>query len=303
MTTLLRAEHLSCRDGKHTRVADLNFSLSAGETLGVLGTNGAGKSTTLALLAGALAPTTGSVFVLEQDLHRAPRRLRRNLGLLPEHPPLHPDLTVDENLRFAARMHGIQDRDLGLRCAHVLEQCQLDRVKRRLARFLSRGEAQRVGIAMALVHNHRVLLLDEPTAGLDPLQARELYGLLLDLHDTRAVLLSTHLLQDVEALCSRVLLLHEGVQAADLNLRDQAPTGARIRLRHAPGTAALTRLPGVRGATPQTDRWWLLELSGDAPADLLETIAAQAWGLEAYIPISHNLTERFASLATRGRAR
>lgn len=300
MTTLLRAEHLSCRDGNHLRVDSLHFSIAAGETIGLLGTNGAGKSTALALLAGALAPTAGRVMCLEQDLHRASRKLRRNIGLLPELPPLHPDLTVDENLGFAARMHGIARRAVATACGRVLEQCQLNPLQRRLARRLSRGEAQRVGIAMALVHDPRVLLLDEPTAGLDPLQAQELHSLLLNLRGTRAVLLSTHLLPDVEALCTRAVLLHEGAQAADLNLRDRSPIAARVRLRNVPSAKSLTDLPGVRGYAQRADGWWQLELSDDTPAELPEIIAARAWGLEAYIPVAHNLAERFSALATRG---
>ena len=300
MTTLIRAEHLSRRDGRHRRVADLHFAISAGETIGLLGTNGAGKSTTLALLAGALAPTAGRVFILEQDLHRAPRELRHNIGLLPERPPLHPDLSVAENLQFAARMHGIERQRMASACANLLEQCQLRPLERRLARRLSRGEAQRVGIAMALVHDPPVLLLDEPTAGLDPLQAQELHTLLLNLRGTRAVLLSTHLLPDVEALCTRAVLLHDGTQADNLDLRNQPPSAARIRLRSNPHADLLADLPGVRGYSQQADRWWHLELSGDTPADLPEIIAAKAWGLEAYIPIAHNLAERFSALATRG---
>lgn len=300
MTALLRAEQLACRDGPRARVEGLEFALAAGETVGLLGTNGAGKSTTLAMLAGALAPTAGRVWLLGQDLHASPSALRRAVGLLPERPPLHPDLTVDENLAFAARLHGLRGARAREACVRTRAQCDLDRLARRLARRLSRGEAQRAGIALALVHDPRVLLLDEPTAGLDPLQATELRGLIRALQPGRAVLLSTHLLPDVEALCDRAVLLHEGRQARELDLHAMAPATARVRLAGPIDATAWLDLPGVVSGAPAGDGWWSLELDGQAPPDLAERIAAQGWGLQAYLPGGHDLTGLFVALVAQG---
>lgn len=300
MIALLRAEQLACHDGPHRRVEALDFTLAAGETVGLLGTNGAGKSTTLAMLAGALAPTAGRVWLLGQDLHRGPSALRRAVGLLPERPPLHPELTVDENLAFAARLHGLRGPSASAACGRVRRQCGLDHLARRLAGRLSRGEAQRAGIALALVHDPRVLLLDEPTAGLDPLQAAELRQLIGALQPGRGILLSTHLLPDVEALCSRAVLLHEGRPAGALDLRSESPASVRVRVADAPGITAWTALPGVRQATPAAGGWWRLALDQQAPSNLAEQIAAQGWGLQAYVPERHDLAGLFAGLLGRG---
>jgi ABC-2 type transport system ATP-binding protein len=300
MNALLRAEQLACRDGPHQRVAGLDFTLTAGETVGLLGTNGAGKSTTLAMLAGALAPSGGRVWLLGEDLHRAASSLRRAVGLLPERPPLHPDLSVDENLEFAARLFGLRRGQVAAACARVRRQCGLDALGRRQARRLSRGQAQRAGIALALVHEPRVLLLDEPTAGLDPLQAAELRALIGELQSERAILLSTHLLPDVEALCRRAILLHEGRQAGVLELGSTAPRSARVQLGSPVAADAWASLPGVGTVQAEGDGWWRLELDAQAPPDLAAQIAARGWGLQAYVPVRHDLAGLFAQLAMGG---
>ena len=300
MTALLRAERLSCQNGPHARVASIDLCLGASEIVGLLGTNGAGKSTTLALLAGALAPTAGRIEVLGRDLHRAPREARRAIGLLPERPPLHPDLTVDENLAFAARLAGVARRQVRFAVTRAKERSDLGRLGNRLARRLSRGEAQRAGIAQALVHDPQVLLLDEPTAGLDPIQAETLRQLIRSLRPGRAVLLATHLLPDVEGLCDRVILLHEGRQTA-VSSGDDTPTRRiRLRLTASPQPAQLTALPGIASAVKEPDGWWRVQLTADAPPALAERLAAHGWGLEAYVPVVHDLATLFSRLATRG---
>jgi ABC-2 type transport system ATP-binding protein len=301
MTNLLRARGLGCRDNGRWRVAGLDLDLAAGEAVGLLGTNGAGKSTTLALLAGALVPTEGSVEVLGEDLHRGPRRVRRALGLLPEQPPLHPDLTVDENLAFAARLRGLGRAEAAAACRRARRRCDIDRLGRRLAQRLSRGEAQRAALALAIVHDPRVLLLDEPTAGLDPLQAAGLHELVRQLLDDRAVLLSTHLLPDVEALCGRVVVLHEGRPAA---VPAAAGDARRVRVAFSSAVAAtdLAAVPGVLAAHRDGPDAWVLELDPRAPADLAERLAGRGWGLRGYAPVRRDLAALFADLATRGNA-
>ncbi|HHH13577.1 MAG TPA: ABC transporter ATP-binding protein [Thiolapillus brandeum] len=277
---LLQAKGLERRDGPRVRLRGLDLELRRGEVMGLLGVNGAGKSTALALLGGALRPTRGEVRILNHDLHRDPLRARRLLGLLPERPPLYPGLTLDENLDFAARLRGLSRREARKARERVKRQLDLVPFGRRLAGRLSRGMAQRAGIAQALVHTPRVLILDEPTAGLDPAQARDLRALVDELREDRAVLLATHLLQDVEQLCRRVTLLREGRVVLQERL-DELPR-ARVRLLHPPSTEALLRLPGVTGARATGEGWFELTLE-DAPADLAERIAHQGWGLADYL--------------------
>ena len=302
MTSMLRARGLAFREGRRWRVRDLDLDLCAGEAVGLLGTNGAGKSTTLALLAGTLAPSAGTVEIGGVDLYRSPRSLRRAIGLLPEHPPLHPDLTVDENLRFAARLRRIGRGDLAAACRRAVQRCDIGHLGHRLAHRLSRGEAQRVGLALAIVHEPAVLLLDEPTAGLDPLQAAAFHQLVRHLLPEHAILLSTHLLPDVEAICSRVLVLHEGrpVELAD----SPSPDGRRVRveLSVAPTADELAALPGVVAVQRHDELTWILNLSASAPTDLPERLAGRGWGLRAFVPQTPDLATRFAELVTRGRA-
>jgi ABC-2 type transport system ATP-binding protein len=301
MTSMLRARGLAFREGRRWRVRDLDLDLCAGEAVGLLGTNGAGKSTTLALLAGTLAPSAGTVDIGGVDLYRSPRSVRRQLGLLPEHPPLHPDLTVDENLRFAARLRRIGRRDLAAACRRAVQRCDIGHLGRRLAHRLSRGEAQRVGLALAIVHEPSVLLLDEPTAGLDPLQASAFHELVRNLLPERAVLLSTHLLPDVEATCSRVVMLHQG---RPVELADALSSGerrVRVELSVAATADELAALPGVLALERQDELAWTLSLSASAPPDLPERLAGRGWGLRAYAPLTPDLASRFAELVTRGR--
>ena len=282
---LLQARGLERRDGRILRVCGLDLELHRGEVLGLLGVNGAGKSTTLALLSGALRPTRGRVEILGLDMHQQPLRAKRHLGLLPESPPLYPDLTVDENLDFAARLRGLGGSTAHEARKRVKRELDLGGFGRRLASRLSRGMAQRVGIAQAIIHDPEVLILDEPTAGLDPAQARELRQLIAGLRKGCAVLLATHILHDVEALCDRVAILREGRLVARHHL-DQ--THVRVHLRHPPTPEELAALPGVRQARPADDGWFDLLLEGDNP-DLARLLALREWGLEAFIPGRHDL--------------
>jgi len=192
------------------RLRDVSIELRPGQVHGLLGINGAGKSTVLAALAGVLPLQSGEVRIDGQALHQN-ASLRRHIGWLPQHAPLYDDMSVRENLHFAARLHGADSQAEN----HALEQFDLGDLRKRLAHKLSGGERMRLGLACCLVHQPEVLLLDEPTAGLDALQTQQLRQLIASLAPERAVLIASHLLADIEILCQRALLLEQGRIVAD----------------------------------------------------------------------------------------
>lgn len=206
----LRARNLSRRHGKRMVLEALDLELRPGEVLGLLGPNGAGKSTTMRILTGNLAPDSGGVEICGVDLFEEPVAAKIHLGYLPEIPPLYRELTVTEYLRLAARLHRVPKAGVDAAVAQALQRCDLAEVAKRLIGNLSKGYQQRVGIAQAIVHSPAVIVLDEPTAGLDPLQIREIRALIAELGRSHGVILSTHFLPEAEALCSRVLILHQG---------------------------------------------------------------------------------------------
>lgn len=206
----LRARNLSRRYGHRVVLEGLDLELHPGEILGLLGPNGAGKSTTMRILSGNLAPSTGSVEACGVDLCEKPVEAKRHLGYLPETPPLYREMTVSEYLHLVARLHRVPESSVGSAVIQALQRCDLTEVAKRLIGNLSKGYQQRVGIAQAIVHVPAVIILDEPTAGLDPLQIREIRALIAELGRSHGVILSTHFLPEAEALCSRVLILRQG---------------------------------------------------------------------------------------------
>ncbi|MGD8957914.1 MAG: ABC transporter ATP-binding protein [Chromatiaceae bacterium] len=214
MEILLRARAISYGPKRRPRLTDIDLELQPGERLGLLGVNGAGKSTLMQVLAGVLAPSRGEVFVLGRPLRLAPPSLRRHIGFLPQRVPAYPELTVTENLAWAGRLRGLRHQALQSAIDDALQQVQLGGVATRLAGSLSAGMAQRLGLAQAVLHHPDILILDEPTAGLDPLQTQQIRGLLQQLSAKRSLILSTHLLDDVQLLCSSVILIDNGRKTA-----------------------------------------------------------------------------------------
>lgn len=204
------ARNLIFHRGPRRVVDDVSLTLRRGEVLGLLGHNGAGKSTTLHLLAGALRPASGTIEVCDFDLARDPLHGKACLGFLPEHPPLYRDMRVDDYLLFAARLHQVPASVLAERLALAKQRCGLTDCGTRLIGALSKGYQQRVGIAQAILHQPPVVILDEPTVGLDPEQLRDIRALIRALGDSSSVILSTHLLHEVEAVCDRALILKAG---------------------------------------------------------------------------------------------
>jgi ABC-2 type transport system ATP-binding protein len=201
--------------GARAAVHDVNLELRRGEVLGFLGPNGAGKTTIMRMLTGNLAPTAGTVEICGIDLLGKPREAKACIGYLPEIPPLYRELTVNEYLRFAARLHRVRNAKIHSALAKVTQRCGLSNTGERLIGSLSKGYQQRVGIAQAIIHDPEVIILDEPTAGLDPNQMREIRTLIRELAAERSVILSTHILSEVDNVCDRVQIMHEGRTVLD----------------------------------------------------------------------------------------
>lgn len=211
----IEIRHLSKYYGNQPALDRISFSVKKGELVGFLGPNGAGKSTTMKIITGFIQGTEGEVEVLGQNVSDHAHRIRRQIGYLPEHNPLYTDLYVHEYLRFAGRLHGLRGVDLTTRVGEMIHRCGLTKEQNKKIESLSRGYRQRVGIAQALLHDPSVLILDEPTSGLDPNQLAEIRQLIREVSAEKTVLFSTHIMQEVEAICDRVVIIHSGKIVAD----------------------------------------------------------------------------------------
>ena len=207
---LVKVESLYRYYDDHCVVQDVNFELRKGEILGFLGPNGAGKTTTMQMLSGNLAPSAGQILINGIDILDQPKRAKTCIGYLPEQPPLYADLTVDEYLEYCASLNRVPRNKL--RAARNLskERCGLKDMGNKLISNLSKGYRQRVGIAQAIIHAPAVVILDEPTVGLDPIQIREIRSLISELGEEHGVIISTHILPEVQSVCSRVQIIHKG---------------------------------------------------------------------------------------------
>lgn len=299
---LVHVEHLTRSYGDVKAVDGISFILHTGEILGFLGPNGAGKSTTMRMLAGVLAPDTGRIVINGADLLDQPQQAKQAIGYLPERLPLYRELTVDEQLHYSARLHGL-DR---ITCRQSLdiakERCGLTNVGRRLIGNLSKGYQQRVGLAQALLHDPPVLILDEPTVGLDPNQLREIRELIRMLGQDRGVILSTHLLSEAQATCTHVQIMRAGrlVYAGALTDLEQQrqSTQLRIGLKLPPPTANLAQLPGVLQVEALGDgRFRLYHSPGAAlHRTLLEHACTEGWDLWEMTPEHAGLEQIFVDL-------
>lgn len=310
---MIEVRHLTKRFPGVIAVDDLSFDVRRGEIVGFLGPNGAGKTTTLRILCGYLPATAGEVRVAGYDVFRDSLEVRRRLGYLPENCPLYPEMRVIEYLRFRARLKGLSGRRMRERVEAVMRLCGLDGAGRRLIGELSKGFRQRVGLADALVHEPELLILDEPTLGLDPNQIREVRRLIRDLAERHTILLSTHILQEVEMTCRRVLIIHRGrLVAADTpdNLRALREGGPRIIVEisgpAAEVGAGLGALPHVRSvrAIGQEESWVRYELEGVRHVDLrpqvFELAARRGWTLRELRLERRSLEDVFARLTEGG---
>ena len=252
----LRVQALTKTYGGQTAVNNISFAAQPGEIVGFLGPNGAGKSTTMKIATGYLPPTRGTVEVCGHDVVQDPLAVRRCLGYLPEHNPLYLDMYVHEFLRFVGTLHGLRGAARRGKVQEMIARCGLEREQNKKIGSLSKGYRQRVGLAQALVHEPAVLILDEPTTGLDPNQLTEIRALIKSISAEKTVVFSTHIMQEVQALCDRVVIIHRGEIVADNALADlqRSPSPGttsektiEVTFTQAVDVELLSLVPGVQG--------------------------------------------------------
>ncbi len=291
-----------------TAVKNINFEVKAGEIVGFLGPNGAGKSTTMKVLAGYLPPTEGSVKVAGFDVVKDSIEVRRRIGYMPENMPLYTDMRVEEYLRFRARLKGVASKKIKERVEEVKNRCSLKDVERKIIGTLSKGYRQRVGLADAMVHDPELLILDEPTIGLDPHQIRSVRDLIKDLGKHHTILLSTHILSEVEMTCNRVVIINRGkIEASDTvdNLTKLVRGGGAIKVEvQAMSSLAkdkLIALPDVDDVEILTDsEWTQIKVFPKNGADIRDTVYGlirnEGWGLRHFNREGASLEDVFVEL-------
>ncbi len=298
----LSAQNLTRSFGKKQIIHDVSLQLNRGEVLGLLGPNGAGKSTTLQMLTGCLLPGSGEISLCGISLRQKPAEAKKHVGYLPENPPLYRELSVDSYLSFAAQLRGMKADSLPAALTEVKRRCGLDEVGKKTIATLSKGYQQRVGIAQAIIHNPAVIVLDEPTVGLDPSQIRDIRNLIRELGDASSVILSTHLLSEVESVCDRVEIMQQGrLIYSDSSLRMAnygAHAGLLISLRNPPALQALQTIPGVTSAEQRSSTEFCLyhDADNNPGSRLLELAAQNGWQLEQLTPLRTTLEEVFVKI-------
>ena len=300
MEALITATNLNHYYGSYHALQDLSLELQRGEILGLLGPNGAGKSTSMRIISGNIVPASGSVHLNGVDLLSQPKQAKSKLGYLPEQPPLYRDMTVAEYLGFCASIHLIPRPQIASAIAVSLERCGLKGMQRRLIGNLSKGYQQRVGIAQAIIHNPDIIILDEPTSGLDPNQIIEIRDLIQELGSEHGVILSTHILPEVQSICNRVLVLHQGrVVFSDSisNIAGTAPATLVMRLERPPEPDEISSLAGVTGVEALADGQFRIGLQPDTPlSSISEQLVVKGWGLREFTPERRTLEQIFTRL-------
>ena len=308
---MIEVQHLTKRYGRLTAVEDVSFRVERGEILGFLGPNGAGKTTTMRILTGYIPATDGKAIVAGFDVFEQPIEAKRRTGYLPETPPLYPDTTVAEYLSFVAKIKGVPTADRRSRIQHVMERTRITDMADRQCAKLSKGYRQRVGLAQSIIHNPDVLILDEPTAGLDPKQIIETRQLIKELAGDHTIILSTHILPEVSQTCQRVVIINKGrVVAVDTpdnltaRLRGSETMYIQVDAGGADAAPALRRVAGVTRVieADRRDRAVGFEVESqrghDVRRELARAVVTGGWGLLELRPMRMSLEEIFLSLTT-----
>jgi ABC-2 type transport system ATP-binding protein len=310
MDLMVDVQDLTKYYGPTLAISRIGFQVARGEIVGFLGPNGAGKTTTLKILAGYLPPTSGAARINGYDCFAESIQARRSLGYLPETVPLYPDLSVTQFLQFAARAKGVDSRQEKTEIERVMADCGLTEVRHTLNGSLSKGYRQRVGLAQALLNRPPLLILDEPTIGLDPSQIVEIRQLIKELAGDHTVILSSHILPEVSQLCQRVIIISRGqIAASDTpeNLSRQLGRGSRISLMvkgpPAEILASLKTLAGVKEVSPTgEDRYLVQGHNGDLRPELARLVVEQGWQLLELKAQEFTLEEVFLNLVTEEEA-
>jgi ABC-2 type transport system ATP-binding protein len=308
---MIKVEHLTKKYPSTTAIEDLNFEVAKGEVVGLLGPNGAGKTTTMRVLAGFIPATSGSASVAGYDTFRESLKARMHLGYLPENVPMYEEMRVREYLRYRGSLKGLSGKKLRQRIETVEELCSIKEVGKRPIFTLSKGYKQRVGLAEAMIHQPPLLILDEPTLGLDPNQIRQVRELIRSLGEKHTILLSTHILSEAEMTCSRVIIVNKGhIQASDTpaNLIGQIRTSGNVCLEARTGNDNpiewLTRIRGIKEVSARVEDGWqrcsiLVEATSDPREEIFALATERHWILreltreratleDAFVEITHD---------------
>ena len=312
---MIEVQNLTKRYGPFTAVNDVSFRVERGEILGFLGPNGAGKTTTMRVLTGYMPPTEGKAIVAGYDVQDQPLEAKRRTGYLPETPPLYPELTVRDYLTFVAKIKGVPRSERKSRVEGSMERTRIADVATKHCSKLSKGYRQRVGLAQALLHNPEVLILDEPTAGLDPKQIIETRQLIKQLGGDHTIILSTHILPEVSQTCQRVVIINKGkVVAIDTpdnltsTLRGSETLYVQVDALGADVSSTLAAVPGVTQVSVADTRGTLVgfevnsETGRDVRRELAAEIVQRGWGLLELRPMRMSLEEIFLHLTTEDTA-
>jgi ABC-2 type transport system ATP-binding protein len=312
---MIKVEGLTKRYARTVAVDDISFEVEKGQIVGFLGPNGAGKTTTMRVLTCFLPPTSGTANVAGFDVLEQPLEVKKRIGYLPETPPLYPEMEVWEYLAFVGRLKGIPSSDIQRRIAEVAERCAIGDVRTKLIGKLSKGYRQRVGLAQAIIHNPDVLVLDEPTSGLDPKQIIETRTLIRNLAGDHTIILSTHILSEVEHSCERVLIISKGKlvatdSVANLTNRLRGSEAVAVEVEASNGAplnehevqTRLEQVPGVSRVLPKTSKdgrsaFEVESLQGrHIRADLARAVVGAGWNLNELRPVGLSLEDIFLQL-------
>ena len=305
---MIKVEHLTKKYAGQAAIRDLNFEVGQGEIMGFLGPNGAGKTTTMRILSSFMPPTSGRATVAGFDIFEQSLQARAHLGYMPENVPLYNDMRVTEYLNYRGALKGIPHRRMPERVGDVKELCGLKEVENKLIGTLSKGYRQRVGLADALVHEPDLLILDEPTIGLDPNQIRQVRELIKNLGKQHTILLSTHILPEVEMTCSRVIIIHKGrIEACDTpeNLLGRIRTAGGVTLEAKTGSddgaSQLKKIAGVRDVTVSEEDGWKrfslrVEFGGDVREEVFHLARDRAWDVRELTALRATLEDVFVEI-------
>lgn len=299
---MIEVKNLTKRYGNLVAIDNISFRVERGEILGFLGPNGAGKTTTMRIITGYMAPTEGTVRVADFDVLENPLKAKRRIGYLPENPPLYKDMTVEGYLDFIADLKKVPGKNRKGKIDLTMERCGIADVRKRLIGNLSKGYRQRIGIAQAIVHDPGVLVLDEPTIGLDPKQIIEIRHLIRSLAGERTVILSTHILPEVTMTCSRVVIINEGkiVLEESLESLSQRAEGVQVlflKTNYISGGVReiILACPNVSHVTENASGEFIIQTTGteDIREELAKTVVQNGWGLLEMRPLTHALEDVF----------
>jgi ABC-2 type transport system ATP-binding protein len=298
---MIEVEHLTRRYGETVAVDDVSFGIGRGEVVGLLGHNGAGKTTIMKMITGFLEPTAGTIRVDGKEVGRDTRAIQRRIGYLPENCPLWPEMTVIDYLDYQAALHGVAEPRRPAAVAGAIRRTALADKATAPIHTLSRGYRQRVGVAQALLHDPDIIILDEPTNGLDPTQIRHMRDLIRELAESATVVVSTHILQEVQAVCERVLILRAGRLVVDSRLDALQGEGGLLVSVEGDAAGVLRQVPAVSGVREQAAedgrRSYRLEAPGEAAPAVAEALARAGLRLYALTPERRDLETLFAEVS------